>query len=486
MYYDFIDPHIRDILEDITSNSSDLFDFVVNLGAFVCSNDKEPVLAHIAALLAFELRENETTDNIAAVFKNEPIVEPWTFSMRTRSDRLTIQDKVDDAIERAFQTAPAPWISMELLLLKAYALILAPEGATALGNAKKLLKEHPELRCFEPYLRHVEARILWQEGSMEDAIRICEGGIKLAKEYENQYELARLLAWKGIITTSFSAKQSIDLLEEAYTISRRLGDKFHMNGYMLEMAEVSTILGEYDLALEYYNTATNIYTPVEGPVQQNALAVSMLYCDLEDYDEALTWATWNYEKHLDVGSEGDVFALCALAWPMIYMGQLNEAEKLIDDARSLVLLSGHETELGMCHLVTGLHELATGKLETAIMTLKDALHSFKNLKSQVFIIRSLQALANAELIASRTPDIYGRTIFSSTWIDELQKFAQDNELPGIRMHSSILKADFYSNQGNTKEALKVLKDGLNIYDSPGVTTLKKRLLSKIEELERSS
>jgi tetratricopeptide (TPR) repeat protein len=485
MYYTFVEPRVRDILESIFKESKDLSDFVMNLGSYVCTHLDEPILAHIAAVLAFEIREAEVTESIANAYENEPIVKPWTFPMRSRGDRIAIQNKIEVSVESALQTVQTPWLVMELLLLKAYALIHtpSPELSNALEDAKYLLDQHDDLQCFRPHIYHVEARILWQEGSMEDGLNKCETGIEIARAFENQYELSRLLAWKGIITTSYNAQQAEDLLEEAYNIVRRLGDKFHMSGYMLELAEVATILGEYDLALEYYKSASEIYSPIEGPVQQNAQAISMLYSDMEEYDEALTWARWNYEKHFDVGSEGDVFALCVLAWPMIFKGRLKDAEELIDDARSRVLSSGHEPELGMCHLVTGLHELASGNVDTAFMTLQDALHSFKHLRNQVFTIRSLQALAKAELISSRAPDIYGKTEQSSKWIDELEKYSRENELPGVRMYSAIVKADFHTIHGQKKEAISILKDGLKILDSPGVASLRNKIVTKLGELE---
>jgi hypothetical protein len=51
------------------------------------------------------------------------------------------------------------------------------------------------------------------------------------------------------------------------------------------------------------------------------------------------------------------------------------------------------------------------------------------------------------------------------------------------MYAALLKSEFYQNHGQLKDALAVLVDALDITDSLGVVTLKKRITGRIQEIE---
>jgi hypothetical protein len=68
------------------------------------------------------------------------------------------------------------------------------------------------------------------------------------------------------------------------------------------------------------------------------------------------------------------------------------------------------------------------------------------------------------------------------WVCKLESHSFERDLPGIRMQAAILKSKFHKNHGQLKDALAVLRDALNITDSRGVATLRKRINDRIQEL----
>jgi hypothetical protein len=70
------------------------------------------------------------------------------------------------------------------------------------------------------------------------------------------------------------------------------------------------------------------------------------------------------------------------------------------------------------------------------------------------------------------------------WLSKLERYATEQNLPGIRLQAALLKSEFYQKHGQLKDAQAVLRDALHITDSPGVTTLRKRITTKIQEIER--
>ncbi len=483
MHYDFVDNQERDILVSIMSEATNYQDFVVRLGNHVQFKDATPILAHIAAWHAWELRESEVTESIAKEFGDHPIVKPWTYPIRSRGDRIAIQEEVASAVEDALATKPAKWLKMELLILKAYSLILTPQGGSALDEAKALLEESPELRCYVPQVCHIDARIKWQEADLNSALRTCDQGIDAAMELDNVYERARLLAWRGILTSSFQPREALDYHEQAYDLAISLGDQFLMAAVLIEMGYVSVILGEFDLALKYLQRGTSVYSPQEGPTDQHAVALSLIEFDLGNFDESLTWAKWALEKHQDVGSEGNVWTLCAMTLALAALDRLEEASFRLDAARKLAYESGQEPDMAFYYYASGSYEVGLGNLGTGLQLVEDALVIFERQGDRAFVNRCLHTLAQLELKLLKERD--GKPIAppSRSWMRRLELHGRDNQLPGFIIQHALLESDFWLMENNPEAAMETLVRAIEYGRSPGVKTLKEKVERKLKQIE---
>jgi hypothetical protein len=50
------------------------------------------------------------------------------------------------------------------------------------------------------------------------------------------------------------------------------------------------------------------------------------------------------------------------------------------------------------------------------------------------------------------------------------------------MYGALLKSEFYQNQGQLKDALATLQNALDITDSLGVQTIRRRIKSRMKEI----
>lgn len=484
MYYRFLDSDSRDTLDLVMDKSVNFREFVVSLGKHVDSAEVSLSLAHIAAVFAWELREVETIERIAGCsFGSEPVVRPWTFPFRTRSDRISTAHLIDDAVEFSLSTNPEEWIKAELLLLKSYVLLETPQGSLALEDVKQLVASNPDLSCFNSYIHHIDARIRYSEGNLANALPICETGLDLATKTGNLYQAVWLHRWLGMMTMNTEPKLAIAQFEQAYQIAKGLGSQFHTEAVLTEMGWVSIILGEYDLAIAFYDEARQLASSQDSLSDRHSLVLSNVCSDLGDGPQALDWAEWALEWHLIHGSEGDSWTHLALARALILLDRLEEASKHLDAAREMAFRSGQEREIAFYYLVSGLYETASGNPRESINILQNALEICERTNTQMYLNRCVFALACAEMELFKLEGGDETNDSTGHWMEYLEELAHSRNLPGLLIQHSLLKAELQKYQNRYEDARSTLIDALTIYDSPGVKSLQNQVLEKIREID---
>ncbi len=484
MYHKFINSDDESITDGIMAEAENYLEFVNRLGEYVSTNDATSELVHIAIMHAWELRETNVIDKIASKYSEAHLVKPWTYPIRTKSDRLASSHHIQDAVELALYDNPSDWIKINLFLLKAYALLLTIQSPVALDNAKKLLKTSSDLSCFRPYIHHIECRLIYeQEGNLTQVIPICKEGLKLALEDNNLYQAIWLYRWLGMFIMNTDPHLASQHLEEAYNLAKSLGTPFHTAAALIDMGWVYVILGEYDLALAFYDEARTRSASLDEVSDRQAMVLSLIYCDLDDAQQALDWAEWALEWHMNHGSEGDSWIHSIMARALTLLGRLDEATEHLDTSRELAFRSGQEREVALFYLVSGVHETLSGEPASAIETLRGALEIWERTKTQEYINRTMLALVQAEVELFKLEGGDETSDSSGQWMTYLEDIAQSKNLPGILIQHSLLKTDFQLAQGRISDARITLVEALDIYNSPGVRSLQNKVLEKIKEID---
>ena len=458
-------------------------DFVIRLGKWTCLVESHPHLAHIAIVHAWELRETTVIDLLDGRYGGHPLVKPWTYPIRSRSDRLAVANQIQDAVDTALADEPPNWIKMELLLLKTYALLHTHLGAIVLNETQNFLKSNADLECYSPYILHLDARINYEEGNLEQALPLCEKSLEIAQAQDNKYQALWCLRWQGMVTMNDNPKIAANYLEHAHTIAKELGTPYHTEAILTEMGWASSILGEYDLALAFYNQGRQISSSLDETSDRHALTLSLSHSDLQDGQQAFEWAQWAQEWHVSHGSVGDSWTLLGLAQALILLKRFDEAQDNLDTARELAFKSGQEREIGTYYYVSGLYETARGGPTTGLETLKQALEIFERTNTQMYTNRCLLALARAEIEIYRLAGGDDTSDAAGHWMAFLEDHARTRNLPGILMEHSLLKAELQILQKRHADARNTLVDALEIENSPGVRTLHNRILEQIKNLD---
>jgi tetratricopeptide (TPR) repeat protein len=483
MHHKFIDQESGDIITLIMTDASNYRDFVIRLGNWVYHTEVPTQLVHIASVHAWELRETAVIDDISSRYGGDPIVKPWTYPIRSRSDRLSCSHKIHDAVDFALTSHPEDWILTELLLVKAYALLHTPAGSDALRAATDVIKKNPDLDCFAPFAHHIEARIYHEEGNNHLGIPICKAGLELALAYDNKCQAIWLLRWLGMMTMHNDLREASEYLDQAYSLAKELCSPFHLENTLTEMGWISSILGEYDLALAFYDEGQQMSLSQDEPTDRHSLILSRICCDIGDGKQAFDWAQWTLDWHMSHGSAGDSYAHLAMARALITLDRLEEARTYLDTGGELAFKGGQEREVSIYYLVSGLYEIAIGEPATAIETLKSALEICERTQTAIYINRCVLALANAEIAVYRLEGGDDTAESAGPWMSYLEERAVEKNLPGLRMQHAMLQADFRILQKRREEAREILIAALDIYNSPGVRSLQKQVLEKIRQID---
>ncbi|MFW9967193.1 MAG: tetratricopeptide repeat protein [Candidatus Thorarchaeota archaeon] len=482
MYYPFLDSETRSIIETISRSSQSYREFVIGLSNRACDNDAPFHLAYVAARHSWQLADVDAMHRIAERHRENAIIRPWTIHQRIRDDSGGLTTQIRESVEESITAKPEDWILAQLPLVSEGFLGLMTELTGFIEEISNLMTNQPDLECFKSGLHNVNCWLYVMDDDLKKAISEIELGLQVARKYDDRYRVMRLLIDLANLRKNSDVRSALAHLENAHNICTELDTRYDQSVILNEMGLVSTILGEYDLALECHLDSHRIEER-EGLSGYFALLnLSQAHRNLDDYLGALAWA----ESALQSADPGDkIWSHLAMARSLSDIGTLEKAAHHLDVAKSMSLRSGHETVLGQYYYVLGFYEFAMGDPKTAVQTLQQALEIYERQNILLYVLYCLLALTEAEvaIVKKSVSDIDADS--SGPWMSRLSKLATNHDLPGIKMRYNLMKSELQLLQGRTDAARESLEDALAISNSPGIKTLRKRVLSKIHMLEEA-
>jgi tetratricopeptide (TPR) repeat protein len=338
----------------------------------------------------------------------------------------------------------------------------------------------PELECFKSGFHNLNCWLHVMDDNLNQAISEIEQGLEVARKFDDRYRVMRLLIDLANLTKNSDVKSALAHLEAAHVLCKELDTRYDESVILNEMGLMSTILGEYDLALQCHKDSVRLEEREGRSGYFASLNLSHAHRNVDDFLGALAWA----ESALQSADPGDkIWSHLAMARSLSDMGSLEKATRHLDVAKSMSFRSGHEAVLGQHYYIMGLYEMAIGDSETAVQTLEQALDIYERQNILLYVVYCLLALAEAELSIARASDSGIDTDSSGPWMSRLWKLAADYDLPGIMMRHNIMKSEFQLLQGRNDSARNSLENALAISESPGLKTLRRKILSKIQMLE---
>ena len=475
-YYPFIDEELQSTLDSLMKESSSYFDFVNRLEKMVLEKESSDNMVYIAAAQCWYASDLILSNPILEKYNSLAIIKPWRYYWGTHeSYKFEKCQVILQSLDSALDSSTDDWIAAELLLAHAYNLAARPEGADLLSRANAILDRQPDLFCFKPLAYIAEGMLNHAFGKVADVVAYCRKASELANANgDTVYEFFATLLL-GNSNKNKSPQESIDVLEQAYQIAQNLGAPVFIGETLAGVGLVYEILGEYDLAIPSQLECINEVGTAGSEIIFAIL--SRLYAVLGQGLQSLEWADRCLEdKELHLGYLRKARAL-------IVLDRLDEAEALLEIAGRKVLQAGYESYLARYHFVSGLLDMARGEYVNAMGTLEQAYEILYPLDRLVFMNEILIALATVELALFKQSKRSDEVI-SGRWLSNLENHSRSYDLPGITMQAALLRSEVFKSQGQLQDAYETLQRALKLSESPGVKTLRKKLSTKIEEIDR--
>ncbi|MHA2386476.1 MAG: hypothetical protein ACXAEE_09740 [Candidatus Thorarchaeota archaeon] len=475
-YYKFVNDEVQFQLGKVMKESSNYNDFVHRLANVVLENEASDDLVYIAAAQRWYSWEMNLINSILDKYNSLATIQPWRYCWGTH-ESLEFENcqVILKSLDSALKPPTDNWMATELLLAHAFNLYRRPEATNLLSKAKELLSRQSDLSCFKPLEYIAEGMMVFGDGKVSDASASCRKGYELARANDDAvYEFLSILSL-GDLSKNKSPNESLDLFEQAYEIAQVLEVPVFAGEALQSVGLVYEIRGEYDLAI---SSQLECLKEVGMFGSEIVFAIlSRLYAALGLGQESLEWANRTLEdKEFDLGYLRKARAL-------IILDRLDEAEALLEIAGRKVLQAGYETHLARYHFVSGLLDMARGEFANAMGTLEQAYEILYPLERLVYLNEILLALATVELaliLKSQNND----EVMSGKWLSNLENRARTFDMPGVAMQAALFRSEIFKSQGQLKDARETLQRVLELSESPGVKTLRKRITTQIQEIER--
>ncbi|MHA2201949.1 MAG: tetratricopeptide repeat protein [Candidatus Thorarchaeota archaeon] len=480
-YYPFIDEESKSLLNSLMDESSSYYDFVQRLCDVVLEKEVPINLAYLAAVQAWWARAKENMSLIQKKFRDVPSIRPWGFAHESSlSDQVRHHDAVVETIDKALSPSLEDWMETELHLLHTFFHWPVhgdiPSYLEPLETAKSLIRHNPTLECFEPLICGFEGWMKLREMNGKDSQDDFQRGLELAWVYDDSlYKYMNILG-DAMSLMTINIQDSLARYEELYDLVQDLEVPFLIAEVLNDSALAYEAAGEYDLAISSHLEGVKIMGGGDTP----CLHFSRLYSILGEGQQALEWADRAFEY---VGQLEFPTLYLRKSWALALLNRLDEAERNLDTAHSLIMKTGTEVWLGNYYHISGMLELARGDDLTALDFLEKSWDIAERAPRITNQNRVLIDLARVELSLTDKSTDSTKSVTPGKWLSKLEKHSIERELPGIRMQAALLKSEFYQNHGRLKDAQATLHDAMDITDSLGVATLQKRISARIQELE---
>lgn len=341
------------------------------------------------------------------------------------------------------------------------------------------IKTDDEYNFFLASLHRIKATRLAAEGNIEEARLWYNQAISLATKHDDLEKLANLLFEKANMVKHVNFGEAVSILKVQKDLCDQIGyvDARGLNAHCL--GHMATTRGEYDAALDYQSEYLAVRESMGLPVGLMKCVIANLYNLQGNGNAALELAI---DGKKDMASSAVDFAQVQEAWALLNLGLIDEAVKVLDDAKESSLKTGDEANIGRINLIEGLIQKRQHEYSSALFSLEEALDIFERLKILALINTTLVHMADAEIESYQYEKKATKMEISGPWMQRLMKHVEDRELPGFAAQALLLQAKFKFKQGEFAKSRRMLKRVLKSSDAPGLNYIKDMAEAVIPDL----
>jgi tetratricopeptide (TPR) repeat protein len=495
-FYPFLSEDTRIIVEAILKQAEGYDDFVSKMVDIDLAQEDTNDLSYFTTIQAWFSNNLQIIEKLRDRIMEEDVLRPWAYFLHSLGAPIELDwNQVPSTLELALKKSSEDWVRVHVLLIGIDFtgwFLEEFQRQKYLTEIEELIKKCPELTCFSCELHNRLGWNLIREGNIQGALELFEQAYRIASEYN---DLLKVAEGQGNISVCFKQSdifKAIAQADEAYQTYKSIGALSWAAVMARNMGLYHTIIGECDLAAQFYMESLRMNEPNDEAKYAIAVVLARMYCDLDLPDEALEWLKWKRDgKDITPETLSRVTQLeypqyiLAEARTMIQLGQLEGIPQLLDEVHKDILQGGDERSLISYNLVAGLLEISLGNIEEGIQYIVTSLNEAERLKSTALTNSALITLTKAEVLMSKRSKSRGDFESSGPWMTRLEIHSRENGFSGIKMQHALLKAEYQELIGETEAAKLTLQDALTFTDSLGVKTLRKRIQERLRELKTS-
>ncbi|MFX1367121.1 MAG: hypothetical protein ACFFAY_00765 [Promethearchaeota archaeon] len=487
-FYPFLKQETRERIDALVEEAENYRDFTKKLIKSIEQESMASELSQFAVIqtyAAFQY-DDEVWTLVLPRCDEDIVTRPWMYSNNPQIQHQEHQENFNRVVENALTSDVPDWIRLHLHFIGAWRAYHWPDCEKHLDAAKNLIEKQKELECFLPQFCSINGVVKRREGELDDLLQEYQDGLEAAQRHSDVLWIGEMLQAKAMVIVSHDSHAALEILNEALEMYKSLGEIASRAATIGDIGYVSTLMGEYDLALKLYSEGVDISTSAMkmGQIAAENLVVCIagIYCDLNQPKQAIEWISW-FNEVQSWGRNPRIELVLARA--LIQKGRLDEVPEHLEFSHGWIMHRGIDGELATYNFVEGLHEFAKGDSKNALRSIEQALVEDERLNYELSINRSLLTLAQIEVASAMESKTEKDVNSSGPWMRRLEARAKEKDFPGIRMQHSLLKAEYQAMIGEPEAAQLTLQDALTFTDSPGVKTLRMRIKEKLAELDPS-
>ncbi|MFW9804484.1 MAG: hypothetical protein ACFFFC_17635 [Candidatus Thorarchaeota archaeon] len=479
-------PHVDDgtraVLQSVMDDAENLGDFAERLCNKVCQEPTAPLLQFLAFYFADTIGEWGLLDKLVLAEKVPVLAEPLLLHMRSRRGQKVSWDEMRPSLLSALEAAPNDWIASLLYLSwRESAENIYPESdvdVRPIEAIERSINENEEFDFFRIFLGYLKTTRLLREGNSEGANQAITEAIAIAQRFDHLASVALLLTTKANIIKYIDLRKGLDILLTSRDLSKQLG--FSRSGIAQELGHIMTLRGELDAAVDYHLECCKIRESKGFPISGLPALVSLNYNMMGNGKRALEYADTAIEQ---VGVYRQMGLLRSQkAWALINLGRTDEARDELEKSKRLAAKSGSIDLLLISQMVEGILDRAENDKDSAVLNFEEVLRAQQRKILNWWEITCVLNLVDIEIerLLPKLLDIDAES--SGPWMQKLEEYVKDTDVPGIAARTLLLKAKLRQKQGRHDEVRSLLKEVLKTAESPSMRYLKDTVVSTFPDI----
>ncbi len=479
MDYRFVSKDTKNLLGKFMARASTYSDYVETMSSYVLSNkDTADELVLLAIRHCENLGRNELQRRIIETYQRRDVVVPYFLLIH--AEERDEWDIVLNEFEKAIENCSDDWIAyfylIQLYWLASTRSVDARAEERAFVQIENLIETKTSIHCYTPQFYYLQSHKLRYEGDIAGAIDLCKLGLAKAREFDDRYLESRCLKEMGALTGFFSigpgsAETGLSFLNEAKEICKELDDPRGLIEVLSYVGGINAMSGAFTVWRDINLEMLKVRELMGDDPSYEFHNIAIAFHQLKDGKEALEWAKFALES---ANSRPQLLPIAHLdvAFALILLDRLSEAEEHIDTARRLNLEAGLESGLAYEYMVNGQLERALGDYDSAIHSFKSALEINERNARFNRLVSCLMYLAETEVTS------FGATLqnmhddLSGPWMEQFENHIQERGLTGYIGFLLCLKSELRFKQGRHDEARIYANEARNISQQHGYEHLK--------------